>query len=41
MKREDEHIHILTGEYAVVDPWFGRDGVPPIELDLGCGKGGL
>ncbi len=41
MKREDEHIHILTGEYAVVDPWFGRDGVPPIELDLGCGKGGF
>ena len=31
-------IHMLTGTYRVIDPWFARDRCP-IELDLGCGKG--
>lgn len=33
-------IHILTGTYAVVDPLFGRPSCP-VELDMGCGKGGF
>jgi len=33
-------IHILTNRYEVIDPWFGRPHVP-IELDMGCGKGGF
>jgi len=33
-------IHILTNTYAVIDPWFGRPRAP-IELDMGCGKGGF
>lgn len=41
MKPQDGQIHILTEDYAVVDPWFGREQRPAIELDMGCGKGGF
>ena len=33
-------LHILTNAYRTFDPWCGRPRCP-IELDLGCGKGGL
>ena len=33
-------IHILTNTYTKIDPWFGREH-QPVELDLGCGKGGF
>ncbi len=33
-------IHILTNTYRVIDPWFGGPR-RPIELDMGCGKGGF
>lgn len=33
-------IHILTNTYRTVDPLFGRNA-RPIELDMGCGKGGF
>jgi tRNA (guanine-N7-)-methyltransferase len=33
-------IRILTGQYGVIDPWWGRPACP-IELDMGCGKGGF
>lgn len=33
-------MHILTNEYTVIDPWFGR-AHRAIEVDMGCGKGAL
>ncbi|MFW5803190.1 MAG: tRNA (guanine(46)-N(7))-methyltransferase TrmB [Verrucomicrobiota bacterium] len=33
-------MHILTNEYTVIDPWFGRTR-RPLEMDMGCGKGAL
>lgn len=33
-------IHVLTTRYEVLDPLFGC-GARPIELDMGCGKGGF
>lgn len=37
---EKKAPHILTGTHQLIDPSFGHD-VETIELDLGCGKGGL
>ena len=34
-------VHIVTNTYSTLDPRFGRAGELPIELDLGCGKGGF
>jgi tRNA (guanine-N7-)-methyltransferase len=34
-------IHILTNCYQRIDPWNGRAQRLPVELDLGCGKGGF
>mgnify|MGYP006285578189 CR=1 FL=1 len=33
-------VHILTNEYRVVNPWFGR-ARSVLEMDMGCGKGAL
>ena len=33
-------FHNLLGTYQVIDPFFGSD-LSYLELDLGCGKGGL
>lgn len=34
-------VHIVTNTYSTLPPWFGHAGEMPIELDLGCGKGGF
>lgn len=31
-------VHELSGQYCVIDPWFGRTRCP-IEFDMGCGFG--
>lgn len=37
---EKKEPHVLTGTHQLIDPSFGHDS-EFIELDLGCGKGGL
>ncbi len=34
------HLHIRTNQYSLLDPFFGA-APGPLELDLGCGKGGF
>lgn len=34
-------FHLLTNRWEVIDPRFGMPPGCPVELDLGCGKGGL
>jgi tRNA (guanine-N7-)-methyltransferase len=41
VNRPDDRIHILTNRWVVVDPRFGRGDDCFVEMDLGCGKGGL
>ena len=36
----ENNLHILTNTYTRIDPRFGREN-GPVELDLGCGKGGF
>jgi len=31
-------LHLLSGTYEVIDPWFGRPHCP-LEFDMGCGFG--
>lgn len=37
----DADINILTNSWRTIEPRFGRPASWPVELDLGCGKGGL